>query len=267
MIDDSFELSVLDGLDGCRDSEVVQHPPAQQRQEVSGLNVRRKLAKERPQAFTHDRQQALEDPLDNNAKMDQDKAKNTAGSLCGEQIGRTLESPRAQGLDVLPPSGAADYSNLHVNVVMTDDVMTDDTDILGVPPDGSLPRPISLGQASSAPMVDFARLQRPNSAPSYLRIEPPCSPCRVGRLHRNRTCLEFLSRRIRDEVLAADAIQQQQQDLAAEGILTRDFALEPATHQDDGVSCTVQSCTEGDVLPTASHLSAEEEGQKDCHGG
>ncbi|KAG6170400.1 hypothetical protein E4U47_001646 [Claviceps purpurea] len=183
----------------------------------------------------------------------------------GDDVIRSQPVPSADENGKLPPQGApgddhsaqdgADGSRtLSVNLVMTDETER------YMRPDGSSSRPASCPQAYPTSVDDFAALQQATSAPVYLRIEEPSPRMHSSRqrldawLRRNRLCFTFLSSRIRADVLAADAVQMQQQDLGAEGILTRDFALEPSVPSSDTpeehVMMPVQSSAEPQDSPS-----------------
>lgn len=80
-----------------------------------------------------------------------------------------------------------------------------------------------------SPMDDFTLSSRANSAPCYLRVDPPP---RVksneniveGRLRRSRQFLAWLGRKYRYQEQVADVLQLQQ-DLLSEGIIVMDFAV------------------------------------------
>ncbi|KAG6022423.1 hypothetical protein E4U19_005061 [Claviceps sp. Clav32 group G5] len=160
----------------------------------------------------------------------------------------TLPLQRALGLDNSAQDGADGSRTVSVNLVMPDETTR------YMRPDGPSSRPASCPQAYATSVDDFSALQQATSAPAYPRIEEPnprmhSSRQRLdARLRRNRMCFTFLSSRIRADVLAADAVQMQQQDLGAEGIITRDFALEPSAPLSDApeehVMMPVQSLTE-----------------------
>ncbi|KAG6103086.1 hypothetical protein E4U31_003074 [Claviceps sp. LM219 group G6] len=159
-----------------------------------------------------------------------------------------LPLQKALGLNNSAQDVADGSRTLSVNLVMTDETTR------YMRPDGPSSRPASCPQAHLTSVDDLAALQQATSAPAYLRIEEPSPRMHSSwqrldaRLRRNRMCFTFLSSRIRADVLAADAVQMQQQDLGAEGILTRDFALEPAAPSSDTpeehVMMPVQSSTE-----------------------
>ncbi|KAG5954230.1 hypothetical protein E4U57_004692 [Claviceps arundinis] len=161
----------------------------------------------------------------------------------------TLPLQKALGLDNSAQKDVADGSRtLSVNLVMTDETTR------YMRPDGPSSRPVSCPQACLTSVDDLAALQQATSAPAHLRIEEPSPRMHSSwqrldaRLRRNRMCFTFLSSRTRADVLAANAVQMQQQDLDAEGILTRDFALEPAAPSSDTpeehVMMPVQSSTD-----------------------
>ncbi|KAG6170784.1 hypothetical protein E4U22_003099 [Claviceps purpurea] len=183
----------------------------------------------------------------------------------GDDVIRSQSVPSADENGKLPPQGAPGHDHsaqdgadgsrtLSVNLVMTDETER------YMRPDGSSSRPASCPQAYPTYVDDFAALQQATSAPVYLRIEEPSPRMHSSRqrldawLRRNRLCFTFLSSRIRADVLAADAVQMQQQDLGAEGILTRDFALEPSAPSSDTpeehVMMPVQSSAEPQDSPS-----------------
>ncbi|KAG6025758.1 hypothetical protein E4U41_001460 [Claviceps citrina] len=98
--------------------------------------------------------------------------------------------------------------------------------------DGSSSRPIPIERRYPTDVVNSATPARATRA--SFRLEPPIT---AGSLRRNRMRLGIVGSGFRAQVLAANAIQRQQ-DLAAEGILTRDFALEPCTCRADGMFYT-----------------------------
>ncbi|KAG5981081.1 hypothetical protein E4U55_003331 [Claviceps digitariae] len=233
---------------------------------------------ESPQASSHDRQ-ALQVLPDIIAKIDEDRAEQTSddgeipspvasqpGNLAGDQYA-TLQLRSALGVDDIVQGDADDSRNSAMNAA----VSAYETTTSGghVTPFDDFPsRSKSYPQHHPTPPIGrFATLEQAARAPSPVGIESPTPSDNkrkqkqtADRLRRNRLSLVFFGKDIRADVLAADTIQrrqqQQQQDLGAECIITRDIALNHTCyHQPEAISCTSYSEREGDFSTKTEAVS------------
>ncbi|QPG95625.1 hypothetical protein C2857_001439 [Epichloe festucae Fl1] len=242
-------------MDGCSDSAAQngQSPTKRQRiEQVGGPDACHKLPADKSKESIH-ATRSPQDPRDSNLKDDdedweQDSADNSGlssqlpaslgSSSLGYEEDGTLALRSALGLDEFKEIDQNRFRNMRVDVATIDETKVSES----VPLNGLLLRPASE-KSYPTHMDEFATLQRAISAP------PACSrgdalclsdgnrdPMEAG-LRRSRLFLTHLGKGIRKDVLAADAIQRQQ-DLAAECILSRDFALTPYAHQLDNTSPT-----------------------------
>ncbi|GAB0134014.1 hypothetical protein EsDP_00002401 [Epichloe bromicola] len=241
-------------MDGCSDS-AAQHgqSPTEQRriEQVGGPDARHKLPADKLKESIHaartsqdlrDRYSKDDDEdgkqdSDNNGLSSQLPAPLRSSSLGYEEDG-TIALRRGLGLDEFKEMDQNRFRNLRVNVATIDETSVSESAHFN----GSLLRPASE-KSYATPMDDFATLQRATSdPPACSREDALChydgnrDPMEAG-LRRSRLFLAYLGNGIRKDVLVADAIQVQQ-DLAAECILSRDFALSPSAHRLDNTSPT-----------------------------
>lgn len=241
-------------MDGCGDS-AAQHGQsrAERRriEQVGGPDACHKLPADKLKESI-DVTRTPQGPRDSNPKDDDEDGERDSGnnglssqspaplgsSSLGYEVDGTLASRRALELDDFKKIDQNRLTNMRFDVATIDETNVSES----VPFNGLLLRPASE-KSYPTPMEDFATLQRAMSAPpAHSRDDALClcggnrDPMEAG-LRRSRLFLAHLGNGIRKNVLAADAIRGQQ-DLAAEGILSRDFALTPSAHQPDNTSPT-----------------------------